>query len=141
MANTRRRNPRAGRSDDRSPGATRGRDTKAYRHRGEPDPLAARVGQRIRMLRKSAEFTFDAFVEETGVGRGYLSELERGLVVPTIGTLARMARALELTIADLVVGDSEREKLFDELRESPALVVRELRHRARALNGAVRRVR
>lgn len=93
------------------------------------------------MLRKTAEFTFDAFVEETGVGRGYLSELERGLVVPTIGTLARVARALELTIADLVVGETERERLFDELRESPPLVVRELRDRARVLNGAVRRLR
>jgi len=134
MATTRRRTSKAGRSDDRSTG-------RALRHRGEPDPLAARVGQRIRMLRKTAEFTFDAFVEETGVGRGYLSELERGLVVPTIGTLARVARALELTIADLVVGETEREKLFDELRESPPLVVRELRDRARVLNGAVRRAR
>jgi|GEM_PF-1319563 len=133
MATSRRRpTAKTERSADRRTGV---------RHRGEPDPLAARVGQRIRALRKDAEFTFDAFVEETGVGRGYLSELERGLVVPTIGTLARIARALELTIADLVLGDSEREKLFDELRTSPPLVVRELRDRARTLNAAVRRVR
>ncbi len=132
MASTRRRNPKTSRSDDRGPG---------MRHRGEPDPLAARVGQRIRMLRKAAEFTFDAFVEETGVGRGYLSELERGLVVPTIGTLARVARALELTIADLVVGESDREKLFDELREAPPAIVRELRDRARTVTNGARRTR
>jgi transcriptional regulator with XRE-family HTH domain len=101
------------------------------RHRGQPDPLAARVGLRIRALRKSADFTFDAFVEETRLGRGYLSELERGLVVPTIGTLARVARALELTIADLVLGETERERLFDELRSVPAGAVRELRDHAR----------
>jgi transcriptional regulator with XRE-family HTH domain len=130
MATTRKRSStRPGRADDRKPGA---------RHRGEPDPLAARVGQRIRMLRKTAEFTFDAFVEETGVGRGYLSELERGLVVPTIGTLARVARALELTIADLVAGESDREKLFDELRECSPVTIRELRDRARAINGTRR---
>lgn len=112
------------------------------RHRGHPDPLAARVGARIRQLRKAAEFTFDAFVEETSLGRGYLSELERGLVVPTIGTLARVARALELTIADLVVGDTERERLFDELREAPGGAVRELRERVRTLtSSAARRAR
>lgn len=110
--------------------------TGGVRHRGHPDPLAARVGQRIRQLRKAAEFTFDAFVEETNLGRGYLSELERGLVVPTIGTLARVARALELTIADLVIGETDRERLFEELRDVPASGIREVRERVRAVISA-----
>lgn len=97
------------------------------RHRERPDPLAARIGARIRQLRTAAEFPFDAFVEETGLGRGYVSELERGLVVPGVGTLARVAQALGVTIADLVSGDSERERLFDELRGKPVAVVRALR--------------
>jgi transcriptional regulator with XRE-family HTH domain len=130
MATTRRRTTAA-----RSPSDRRA----AVRHRGHPDPLAARVGLRIRQLRKAAEFTFDAFVEETSLGRGYLSELERGLVVPTIGTLARVARALELTIADLVIGDTDRERLFDELRDAPSTTVRELRERARAITSAAAR--
>jgi transcriptional regulator with XRE-family HTH domain len=104
----------------------------AARHRRQPDPLAARVGLRIRRLRKEAEFTFDAFVEETHLGRGYLSELERGLVVPTIGTLARVAKALEVTIADLVLGETDRERLFDELRDASTALLRELRERARS---------
>jgi transcriptional regulator with XRE-family HTH domain len=79
--------------------------------------LAKLVGERIRELRLEAEFTFDAFVEETGLGRGYVSELERGTVVPTIGTLAKVAKALQLSIADLVaIGDTRREKLFVETR-------------------------
>ncbi|MBX3213646.1 MAG: helix-turn-helix transcriptional regulator [Labilithrix sp.] len=97
------------------------------RHRDRPDPLAARIGQRIRDLRSETAFAFDAFVEETGLGRGYVSELERGLVVPGVGTLARVARALGVTIADLVSGDSDRERLFDELRGRPASVIRALR--------------
>jgi transcriptional regulator with XRE-family HTH domain len=80
--------------------------------------LAKLVGARIRELRLEAEFTFDAFVEETGLGRGYVSELERGTVVPTIGTLAKVAKALQLTLADLVaIGDTRREKLFCETRD------------------------
>jgi transcriptional regulator with XRE-family HTH domain len=79
--------------------------------------LAKLVGARIRELRLEAEFTFDAFVEETGLGRGYVSELERGTVVPTIGTLAKVAKALQLSLADLVaIGDTRREKLFCETR-------------------------
>src|SRR5689334_20392270 len=100
------------------------------RHRARPDPLAARIGQRIRDLRTEAELAFDGFVEVTGLGRGYVSELERGLVVPGVGTLARVARALGVTIADLVSGDTERERLFDELRGRPPGLIRTLRDTA-----------
>ena len=82
-------------------------------HRKKPDAFAAAVGKRIRALRDERDFTFDAFVEETGLGRGYISELERGLVVPTIHALRKVADALELTMADLVLGDSKREQLFE----------------------------
>lgn len=85
----------------------------------------------MRTLRRDADYSFDAFVEETGLGRGYISELERGLVVPTIGTLARLAAALDVTVADLVLGDSDRERLFDELRGARPGFVRDLRERAR----------
>jgi transcriptional regulator with XRE-family HTH domain len=100
---------------------------RSGRHRLEPDPLAARIGQRVRALRTAEEFGFDAFVEETGLGRGYVSELERGLVIPTIGTLARVAKALDVTVADLVLGESDRERLFNELRRADPKLVRELR--------------
>jgi len=91
--------------------------TPKSRHRSKPDLLAKAVGARVRRLRDEKKFTFDAFVEETGLGRGYISELERGLVVPTITSLAKLARALEVTIADLVLGDSARERLFAVSRQ------------------------
>jgi transcriptional regulator with XRE-family HTH domain len=88
----------------------------AGKHRAKPDPLAERFGERLRRLRAAADFTFDAFVEETGLGRGYVSELERGLAVPTLSTLAKIAKALELPIADLVLGDTPRELLYEATR-------------------------
>jgi transcriptional regulator with XRE-family HTH domain len=84
-------------------------------------------------LRREQEFTFDAFVEETGLGRGYVSELERGLVVPGVGALARIATALGVTVADLVVGSSERERLYDDTRDLPPAAVRRLRDLAARL--------
>ena len=50
------------------------------------------------------------------MGRGYISELERGLVVPTVHALAKVAAALEVTVADLVLGDSVREQIFAATR-------------------------
>jgi transcriptional regulator with XRE-family HTH domain len=105
--------------------AARGERSSAA-HRKDPDPLAERVGGKIRTLRIDAEFSFDAFVEETGLGRGYISELERGLVIPTLTTLARVAEALELTIADLVAADSVREQLYVATRELPEAEVKRL---------------
>lgn len=78
--------------------------------------MARIVGRRIRTLRLEAGFTFDAFVEETQLGRGYVSELERGLVVPSLAVLDRVAKAIGVTIADLVAGDTARERLFLRLR-------------------------
>ncbi len=79
-----------------------------------PDPLAKRIGTQIRALRTSRSINFDAFVEECGFGRGYISELERGLVVPSATVLNKIASVLEVTIADLVVGDSPRDTLYRE---------------------------
>lgn len=57
-----------------------------------------------------------AFVEETGLGRGYISELERGLVVPNVRVIERVAKALEVTMADLVLGETARERLYEITR-------------------------
>ena len=89
----------------------RKKKTASRRHRLEPDALAASVGKRVRALRAEREIGFDALVSSSGLGRGYISELERGLVVPTVGTLARLAVALDVTLADLVIGSTERERL------------------------------
>jgi transcriptional regulator with XRE-family HTH domain len=91
------------------------------------------IGARIKALRAERKFTFDAFVGETELGRGYVSELERGLVVPTVTALARVAEALEVTIADLVVGASPREKLLEVTRDLPERAVEDLLARARQL--------
>jgi transcriptional regulator with XRE-family HTH domain len=92
------------------------RPAKKDRHRKKADPAALQVGRRVRRLRDERQFTFDAFVEEAGLGRGYISELERGLVVPGLHALTKIAAALEVTVADLVLGDSPREQLYEATR-------------------------
>jgi transcriptional regulator with XRE-family HTH domain len=95
--------------------------------------MALAVGKRMRELRKELKFGFDAFVGETELGRGFVSELERGLTVPTIHTLAHIAAAFELTVADLVVTDATaRERLFEATRGLDEAEVEELLRMAKA---------
>lgn len=58
---------------------------------------------------------------EPTFSKGHLSSLERGLVMPTYETLCRIANALEVPVADLVVDPkgSDREKIFDLTRSIP----------------------
>lgn len=106
------------------------------KHRTTPDPLSAKIGARIRALRQEREVSFDAFVEELGAGRGYASELERGLVIPSIAILSKAAEVLGVSIGDLVlVGETPREQVFIATRDLPPGVVRRL---ARDLKGLAR---
>ena len=111
------------------------RRTTSRRHRTVADPLALAVGRRVRALRREQDYSFDAFVEETGLGRGYISELERGLVVPSIHALSKVALALAVPVADLVLGTSDRERLMDLTRGLPPDALRELLAHARRLGG------
>jgi transcriptional regulator with XRE-family HTH domain len=92
------------------------------------------VGARIRELRKANGFTFDAFVGETELGRGYVSELERGLVMPTLSMLELVAKVLEVEVIDLLaVGGTPRDELVILSRDLSATQVRALARRAREL--------
>jgi len=102
-------------------------------HRAKPDLDAKRVGERVRRLRQERDWNFDAFVEETELGRGYISELERGLVVPSLSALTKLAAALELPVADLVLGDTPRERLFELTRGLSARAVELLTSHAEKL--------
>lgn len=67
--------------------------------------------------------SFIELVAETELGSGYVSELERGLVVPGIGALARIASALNVGLCDLVAfpEDSVRSQILDVLRRTSEL--------------------
>ncbi len=96
------------------------------RHRVAPDPLALRIGTRVRRFRRAAKIGLPTFERLSGASRGYLSELERGLLMPTVGRLATIADALGVTLTDLVMGDSPRERLFERLRTASPAVLREV---------------
>lgn len=60
-----------------------------------------RIGKNLQALRKARGLTQEAFANESGFDRGYVSGLERGVRNPSALVLARIAAALEVDIAAL----------------------------------------
>lgn len=97
--------------------------------RARPDPLAARIGARIRALRKEAGLTLEKLAYESEVGsKGYLSDVEKGLARPTVETLQAVADRLEVALLDVVTfpDEDERQRLVDRTRRLSKGTVRKL---------------
>lgn len=106
--------------------------------RSEPDPLALAIGQRVKRLREEAGLTIEKLAYESEFSsKGHLSSLERGLVMPTVSSLQRLADRLGVLVADLVTdpAGSDRERLLHLSREVPAGTVKKL---VKDLNAAVK---
>lgn len=58
------------------------------------DTSAPAIGPLMRRRRKALGLTLRAASEAAGLSTGYLSQVETGKAVPTLGTLAQIARAL-----------------------------------------------
>lgn len=87
--------------------------------RSTPDPLAKRIGARIRSLRKEAGLTLEKLAYESDLGsKGFLSDIETGLARPTVETLRAIAERLDVDLLDHVTfpGDSDRQRLVDRTR-------------------------
>jgi len=102
-----------------------------YRRRAVNEAKA--LGRRIRQLRLEAGYDFDAWVETCELSRAYCSEIESGHYLPTVVTLRKIATALEMTIPDLLVGSTPRERLFDLTRRLDAPQIRKLLAEAEAM--------
>jgi len=67
-----------------------------------PQPEGVLFGERLRALREQRGETQRSLAELTGMTHPYISEMERGLKVPSLTTLIRLAIALECEVTELV---------------------------------------
>lgn len=56
------------------------------------------LGALIRRRRKQLELTLQALCDDAGLSVGYLSQVERGHATPSLGTLAQIARGLDVEL-------------------------------------------
>ena len=77
------------------------------------------LGTRIRTIRRARRLTLRELSDRAGVTESFLSQVEREVATPSIATVRKVARALDLTIAEL----------FAEQPASGRVVRREARRR------------
>ena len=72
------------------------------------------VGSIIRARRQQMQLTLTALSQASGVSVGYLSQVERDHAVPSLGTLAQIARALKVGIDYFIATPAPRDALTRE---------------------------
>jgi len=69
---------------------------------GGPDLVSGHLRKRVKQLRSERAWSLDALARASGVSRSMLSQIERGQANPTVGVTFRIARALGISIAELL---------------------------------------
>jgi transcriptional regulator with XRE-family HTH domain len=72
-------------------------------------------GRRLRELRQKYGVTQEQLSAATGLTEGYISNMERGLKVPSLTTILRLAVALDCRVTELV-------STFDKVDDLPSLL-------------------
>lgn len=70
----------------------------------------------LRRLRVKRALSQEALAVDAGVDRSYVGRIERGVENPTVETLDRLARALEVPAAELLLVPKSNEKPPPTLR-------------------------
>lgn len=68
--------------------------------------IATQLGQRIRELRTKQHMSQEELSFKAGISPAHLGQIERALKNPTIDTIAKIAVALDIPIADLFAMDT-----------------------------------
>jgi transcriptional regulator with XRE-family HTH domain len=76
--------------------------------------IRKRIGWNIRRLRAARELTQEDFATDSGFDRGYISGLERGVRNPSVLVLERIAKALDVDVAELM--DPKQAEQFSKSR-------------------------
>jgi transcriptional regulator with XRE-family HTH domain len=68
------------------------------------DDLSQRFGLAVRRLRASHGWSQEELAGRSDLNRSYVGEIERGATMPSLGTAAKLAAALQVRISTLVAG-------------------------------------
>jgi len=72
-------------------------------------------GKILRRLRRKKDLSQESFGFQADLHRTYISQLERGLKSPSLDTLNRICKALDITMSEfLLMVEGEEEKATEE---------------------------
>jgi len=72
------------------------------------------LGRRLRELRQERDVTKVALAERAGLPQSHISEMKRGVMLPNLLTILRLAAALSCKVTDLT-------SVFDEVNPAALL--------------------
>jgi transcriptional regulator with XRE-family HTH domain len=64
--------------------------------------LCVSFGLSIRQLREAQRWSQEILAEKAGLNRSYVGEVERGMTVPSLITLEKLALALDVSMSALI---------------------------------------
>ncbi len=103
------------------------------------------IGSVIRNYRADRGLSQGDIERRTGLLRCYLSRVENGHTVPSLETLAKIAEAMDITLADFfptgtTALDRETQKMLGELSEDEIRFLREIKKYSSGLNDGDKRL-
>ena len=85
------------------------------------DDIQVNVGDRVKQVREAQDLTLKDISQRTGLDEAYLEQIENGSVAPPLGTVIKLAKALDLKMGYFISGDEDRP--FTIVRKSDRKVV------------------
>lgn len=67
-----------------------------------PVDLNERFGRAVRQLREVRGWSQQCLAERAALNRSYMGEVERAAVMPSLATAAKLARALDVPLSQLI---------------------------------------
>lgn len=88
------------------------------------NPLLGAIGTNLRTLRRERGLSQEALADLADIDRSYMSGVERGLRNISVVNLSRLAKALDVSIVELIDPSSGRTSSRDEIAAYRAPVER-----------------
>lgn len=103
------------------------------------------IGNVIRSYRTERALSQGDIERRTGLLRCYLSRVENGHTVPSLETLAKIAEAMDITLADFFPGaqtprDRDTQKMLGELSEDEIRFLNEIKKYSSTLSDGDKRL-
>ncbi len=103
------------------------------------------IGEVIRSYRSQRSLSQGDIERRTGLLRCYLSRVENGHTVPSLETLAKIAEAMDISLADFFPGaetpqDRDTQKMLGELSEDEIRFLSEIKKHSSTLSEGDKRL-
>ncbi|AQT59620.1 transcriptional regulator [Cellvibrio mixtus] len=82
--------------------------------------IAVYFGRVVKQLREEARYSQEVLADKANLNRTYLGEVERGVAVPSLATINKIATALNLSTSQLIALSENHQQLTGSAGKIPA---------------------